>query len=143
MKVKLTGDKKGLDAIGEITYMVGGVPIEMEIEREEVEDDIQPDDFINSLARKYFDFELVERKHDDMQWYVYVACISKNDKISLLFGSTYNLDKVFRKLIKDYELVEFSLIPDSSNNNQGIIQNATEKEADLCLYGCGCFWFRK
>ena len=41
----------------------------------------------------------------------------------------------------DYILVEFSLIPDSKGH--GIIENATEIISDSCLYGCGCFWFKR
>lgn len=42
---------------------------------------------------------------------------------------------------KDYDLMEFSLIPD--NSSQGIIENATQEQSDAQNYGCGCFWFRK
>ena len=41
----------------------------------------------------------------------------------------------------DFELIEFSLIPDQSS--QGIIENATQEQSDAQNYGCGCFWFRK
>ena len=39
------------------------------------------------------------------------------------------------------ELLEFSLIPDQSQ--EGIIINATKEQADRQVYGCGCFLFKK
>ena len=42
---------------------------------------------------------------------------------------------------ENFELLEFSLIPDQSN--RGIIINATEEEANHQVYGCGCFIFKK
>jgi len=44
-------------------------------------------------------------------------------------------------LFSDLKLMEFSLIPDGSE--QGIIINAGEAQADEQAYGCGCFWFKK
>ncbi len=41
----------------------------------------------------------------------------------------------------DFDLVEFSLIPDQSS--EGIIENATQEQSDAQNYGCGCFWFKK
>lgn len=40
------------------------------------------------------------------------------------------------------EIVEFSLIPDDSQEG-GLLDNATREIADAQSYGCGCFWFRK
>lgn len=40
-----------------------------------------------------------------------------------------------------FELMEFSLIPDKSN--EGLIYNATKQQADIQKYGCGCFLFKK
>ena len=40
-----------------------------------------------------------------------------------------------------FELEEFSLIPDQSED--GLIINATEEQADQQFYGCGCFVFKK
>jgi SAM-dependent methyltransferase len=40
-----------------------------------------------------------------------------------------------------FELKEFSLIPDQSD--QGLIINATQEQADWQFYGCGCFMFEK
>lgn len=40
-----------------------------------------------------------------------------------------------------FELLEFTLIPDQSN--QGLVINATQEESDMQNYACGCFLFRK
>lgn len=40
-----------------------------------------------------------------------------------------------------FDLREFALIPDRSD--EGILLDASEEQADLQDYGCGCFWFRK
>ena len=42
----------------------------------------------------------------------------------------------------NYNLLEFSLIPDNGNEI-GIIENANQEIADSQTYGCGCFWFKK
>ncbi len=42
---------------------------------------------------------------------------------------------------EDFDLLEFTLIPDQSN--EGLIVNATKEQADQQNYGCGCFVFRK
>lgn len=42
----------------------------------------------------------------------------------------------------DFELMEFTLIPDFPSSD-GIILDATEEMANKCTYGCGCFWFKK
>ena len=41
----------------------------------------------------------------------------------------------------NFKLIEFTLIPDDST--KGLIFNASEKEANLQHYGCGCFLFKK
>lgn len=43
---------------------------------------------------------------------------------------------------KDFNLIEFSLIPDYDKGDS-IIYNASETEADKQYYGCGMFHFRK
>ena len=42
----------------------------------------------------------------------------------------------------ELELMEFSLIPDNPYLG-GLIRNASKEMADLCIYGCGCFWFKR
>lgn len=41
----------------------------------------------------------------------------------------------------DFELLDFSLVPDSRNSK--LISNATKELADAQQYGCGCFLWRK
>ncbi|MDD2734699.1 MAG: DUF268 domain-containing protein [Desulfuromonadaceae bacterium] len=51
----------------------------------------------------------------------------------------------YRQIIgyfSDLKLVEFSLIPDKSEDG-GLIRNASQEQSDAQSYGCGCFWFRK
>ncbi len=43
---------------------------------------------------------------------------------------------------KDFELVEYALIPDNTLET-GIIYNATKELTNTQTYACGCFWFRK
>ncbi len=59
----------------------------------------------------------------------------------------YNAHRIYTydyilQYFKGLDLVEFSLIPESSDRG-GIITNATKAEADRERYGCGCFWFKK
>jgi len=64
-------------------------------------------------------------------------------KSKIMFNAhrIYSYDQILR-YFSDLELVEFSLIPDTGMMD-GIIKNATRAQADACIYGCGCFWFRK
>lgn len=41
-----------------------------------------------------------------------------------------------------FELVEFSLVPDNYEE-KGLIIHATEEQANMQSWGCGCFWFKK
>jgi hypothetical protein len=47
-----------------------------------------------------------------------------------------------RQYFKELELMDFFLIPDQAAT-KGVIYHATERDADLQNYGCGCFWFKK
>lgn len=42
----------------------------------------------------------------------------------------------------DFELLEFSLVPDNYKST-GLIRNAAVETADKQDWGCGCFWFKK
>jgi ubiquinone/menaquinone biosynthesis C-methylase UbiE len=53
----------------------------------------------------------------------------------------YSYDQII-SYFKDFELKEFSLIPDDAIKT-GMIYNATKEQADEQNYGCGCFWFIK
>ena len=52
----------------------------------------------------------------------------------------YSYDQILNYFDK-LTLNEFSLIPDYGE--KGLIINATKDEADNCIYGCGCFWFKR
>jgi len=52
----------------------------------------------------------------------------------------YSYDQII-SYFSGFELKEFALIPDSSDET--LIINATKKQADLQQYGCGCFCFQK
>jgi hypothetical protein len=64
-------------------------------------------------------------------------------KSKIMFNAhrIYSYDQILRSF-SDLELVEFSLISDTGMKD-GIIKNATRAQADACIYGCGCYWFRK
>jgi SAM-dependent methyltransferase len=53
----------------------------------------------------------------------------------------YSFEMV-RTAFADFELVQFSLIPDHGNH-KGLIVNANPALVADQTYGCGCFWFRK
>lgn len=59
----------------------------------------------------------------------------------------YNAHRVYSynqiiSYFSEFELKEFSLIPDSEEQG-GLIKNAKPEIADQQNYGCGCFWFVK
>jgi len=53
----------------------------------------------------------------------------------------YSYDMIM-EYFADFELVEYSLIPDNAYD-VGIIINATREQTDAQYYACGCFWFKK
>lgn len=64
-------------------------------------------------------------------------------KSKLIFNGhrIYSYNQII-SYFKDFELKEFTLIPDNAQKN-GIVVNATEELANEQKYGCGCFWFIK
>lgn len=71
---------------------------------------------------------------------LFVVPIGGKAKVMFNAHRIYSYNQVI-SYFKNFELVEFSLIPDQSD--EGIIINATQKQSDLQKYGCGCFWFKK
>jgi len=63
-------------------------------------------------------------------------------KAKIMFNAhrIYSYDQIIN-YFKNFELLEFTLIPDQSNG--GLIINATKEQADIQVYGCGCFMFKK
>ncbi len=53
----------------------------------------------------------------------------------------YSYDQVMEHF-SGFELKEFSLVPDSDEEG-GLIRNASKEQSDRQKYGCGCFWFVK
>ena len=72
---------------------------------------------------------------------LFVVPIGGNPKIMFNAHRIYSYKQIM-EYFKDFELKEFSLIPELVKDG-GIIMNATEKDADAQEYGCGCFWFIK
>ncbi len=64
-------------------------------------------------------------------------------KPKLIFNANriYSFDQVI-SYFSNFELKEFSLIPDNEKNG-GLIVNAPKQLADSQEEGCGCFWFKK
>jgi hypothetical protein len=59
----------------------------------------------------------------------------------------YNAHRIYSyeqvcEYFADFELKEFSLVPDDQPDG-GLIRNASPKLVAEQKYGCGCFWFRK
>lgn len=59
----------------------------------------------------------------------------------------YNAHRIYSysqimSYFEEFELVEFSLIPDH-DIGETIIENTTNEIANMQKYGCGMFWFRK
>lgn len=52
----------------------------------------------------------------------------------------YSYEQVM-SCFNEFELVEFTLIPDNATEC-GMLINATKEMADAQSYGCGCFWFK-
>ena len=63
-------------------------------------------------------------------------------KAKIMFNAhrIYSYEQII-EYFSGFELVEFSLIPDKSD--EGLIVHALKEQADMQSYGCGCFLFRK
>ena len=63
-------------------------------------------------------------------------------KAKIMFNAhrIYSYDQVM-SYFNDFELQEFTLIPDQTDD--ALVINATKEEADKQTYACGCFWFKK
>lgn len=72
---------------------------------------------------------------------LFVVPIGGMAKIEFNAHRIYTYDQIL-SYFENFELKEFSLIPEHSTNG-GIIINATKEQADKERYGCGCFWFTK
>ncbi len=70
---------------------------------------------------------------------LFVVPIGK-PKIMFNAHRIYSYDQVI-SYFENFELIEFTLIPDQSN--EGLIINATKEQSDMQNYACGCFMFQK
>ncbi len=63
-------------------------------------------------------------------------------KAKIMFNAhrIYSYEQII-SYFQEFELKEFTLIPDQSDD--GLIINASKEEADKQIYACGCFWFQK
>jgi ubiquinone/menaquinone biosynthesis C-methylase UbiE len=71
---------------------------------------------------------------------LFVVPIGKQ-KIAFNAHRIYSFDQIIN-YFSDFELKEFSLIPDDVMAI-GIINRASKEQSDIQNYGCGCFWFIK
>ncbi len=71
---------------------------------------------------------------------LFVVPIGGQAKVMFNAHRIYNYRQII-SYFKEFELVEFSPIPDQLE--QGIIINATEEQSNQKKYGCGCFLLQK
>jgi len=62
-------------------------------------------------------------------------------KIAFNAHRIYSYDQVI-SCFSELKLQEFALIPDNPDE-VGLVRQATRELADMQIYGCGCFWFKK
>jgi len=72
---------------------------------------------------------------------LFVIPVGKDAKILFNAHRIYTYNQIIT-YFKDFNLVEYSLIPDNPTLHD-FIENADPKLTEQCNYGCGCFWFRK
>ena len=63
-------------------------------------------------------------------------------KIAFNAHRIYSYAQILEYFGEEFEIRDFFLIPDNATTH-GVVYNATEKDANVQNYGCGCFWFRK
>lgn len=81
----------------------------------------------------------LKRVISDSGYLLFVVPIGK-PKIMFNAHRIYSYEQVL-SYFDDFELIEFSLIPDQSN--EGLIVNATKEQSDKQNYACGCFMLQK
>lgn len=72
----------------------------------------------------------------------YLLFVVPIGKARIMFNAhrIYSYDQIIL-YFKNFELIEFTLIPDQSD--EGLIVNATKEQSDIQSYACGCFMLRK
>lgn len=71
---------------------------------------------------------------------LFVVPVGKKPKIMFNAHRIYTYEQIIH-YFSDLVLIEFSLIPDVSN--EGLIIHAKKTDCEEQQYGCGCFWFKK
>lgn len=75
--------------------------------------------------------------------FLFVTPIGNTNKIQFNAHRIYTKEYIIETFSNFYlELVEFVLIPESSNDG-GLVVNPSETLLKRQNYGCGCFWFTK
>jgi hypothetical protein len=72
---------------------------------------------------------------------LFVVPVGGTAKIMFNAHRIYTYNQII-SYFNNFELVEFSLITDNPKLGD-FIENADSKLTEKCIYGCGCFWFRK
>lgn len=72
---------------------------------------------------------------------LFVVPVGGESRIQFNAHRIYTYRQVLQ-MFEGLELLEFALIPDDGSE-AGLVRNATEEEANVQRYACGCFWFRK
>lgn len=72
----------------------------------------------------------------------YLIFVVPIGKAKIMFNAhrIYSYDQII-SYFKNFKLIEFTLIPDQSD--EGLITNATKGQSDMQNYACGCFMFKK
>lgn len=73
---------------------------------------------------------------------LFVVPVGRDAKIMYNAHRIYTFDLVIG-MFSDYKLMDFSLVSDADGHVNDFISPASKKDADNCVYGCGCFWFQK
>lgn len=97
-------------------------------------DDLDPDGDLKAIR----ELKRVTAQNGDILFVV------PTGKPKILFNAhrIYSYAQIISYFGDEFELRDFFLIPDNAVTH-GVIHNASEKDADLQNYGCGCFWFKK
>jgi len=73
---------------------------------------------------------------------LFVVPVGGDAKIMYNAHRIYTFDLVIG-MFSGYKLMDFSLVSDADGHVNDFISPASKKDADNCMYGCGCFWFQK
>ena len=92
---------------------------------------------INGDLKAIDELKRVVSKNGDL---LFVVPVGGEAKIMFNAHRIYTYDQIL-SYFKGFSLIEFSLIPDNSQDNY--ILNPTPQDLHSQNYACGCFWFKK